>query len=242
MTATHRVLVTGASRGIGKAIALLLVQDGFDVVCNARGADGAEAVAQEIRELGGRASALVGDVGERTAIRDAIAKDIERHGAYYGVVCNAGTHADAAFPALSDRDWDDVLRSNLDAFFNVVQPCIMPMIRLRGGGRIVAMSSVSGMTGNRGQVNYSAAKAGLIGAVKALAVELGKRQITVNCIAPGIIETDMAENVADDLIRNAVPLRRRGTPQEVASLVRYLFTADAGYITRQVLAVNGGMV
>ena len=236
----RRVLVTGASRGIGRAIALALASDGFDVACNARGSP--DAVVEAIRADGAKAHALVGDVGERTSIRAAIAADIERHGPFYGVVCNAGSHADAAFPALTEADWDGVLQTNLDAFFNVVQPCIMPMIRLRGGGRIVAMSSVSGVAGNRGQVNYSAAKAGLIGAVKALAVELGKRRITVNCVAPGIIDTDMTDDVPDDLIRQAVPLRRRGTPEEVASLVRYLFTDLAGYITRQTFSVNGGMV
>lgn len=238
--AVRRVLVTGASRGIGRAVALALAQDGFHVVCNARGS--VSDVVDEIRNAGGRASALLGDVGEREAIRSVIEADIADGGAFYGVVCNAGIHADAAFPALTPTDWDDVMRTNLDAFFNVVQPCIMPMIRLRDGGRIVAMSSVSGIAGNRGQVNYSAAKAGLIGAVKALAVELAKRRITVNCVAPGIIETDMADDVPDEVISRMVPLRRRGTPDEVAGLVRFLFSDPAAYITRQAISVNGGMV
>ncbi len=240
MTGPRRVLVTGASRGIGRAIALALAGDGYHVACNARGPT--DAVVAEIRAAGGCARALNGDVGDRNAIRAVIAGDIERHGAFYGVVCNAGAHADAAFPAMSDADWDTVMRTNLDAFFNVVQPCVMPMIRLRDGGRIVAMASVSGIAGNRGQTNYSAAKAGLIGAAKALAVELGKRRITVNCVAPGIIATDMADEVPDNVIHQAVPMRRRGTAEEVASVVRYLFTDLAGYITRQTLSVNGGMV
>lgn len=238
--AARRVLVTGASRGIGRAVAVGLAQDGFEVVCNARGS--ATDVVEDIRRRGGRASAMLGDVGQRESIRSMIEAAIAERGAFYGVVCNAGTHADAAFPALSPADWDDVMRTNLDAFFNVVQPCIMPMIRLRNGGRIVAMSSVSGIAGNRGQVNYSAAKAGLIGAAKALAVELAKRRITVNCVAPGIIETDMAEDVPDEVVTGMVPLRRRGTPDEVASLVRYLFSDSAAYITRQAISVNGGMV
>ena len=238
--AVRRVLVTGASRGIGRAVAVALAQDGFDVVCNARGS--VSDVVDEIRDRGGRASPMRGDVGEREPIRLAIEASIADDGAFYGVVCNAGTHADAAFPALTPADWDDVMRTNLDAFFNVVQPCIMPMIRLRRGGRIVAMSSVSGIAGNRGQVNYSAAKAGLIGAVKALAVELAKRRITVNCVAPGIIETDMGDDVPDEVVSHMVPLRRRGTPDEVAGLVRFLFSDPAAYITRQAISVNGGMV
>ena len=241
MSATiRRVLVTGASRGIGKAVALALAKDGYEVVCNARRPP--DATLEAIRAVGGRATALLGDVGDRAAIRPLIETDIADHGAYFGVVCNAGVHADAAFPALAEEEWDTVVRTNLDAFFNVVQPCVLPMIRLRLGGRIVAMSSMAGIAGNRGQVNYSAAKAGLIGAVKALAVELAKRQITVNCVAPGIVETDMAAEVPDEMVRQLVPLRRRGTVDEVASLVRYLFTDSAGYITRQALAVNGGMI
>ncbi len=240
MTGPRRALITGASRGIGRAVALALAEDGFDVACNARG--DVEDVVGEIRSRGGTASALLGDVSDRVAIRAALDRDMADRGAFYGVVCNAGAHADAAFPALTEADWDDVLRTNLDSFFNVVQPCVMPMIRLRDGGRIVAMSSISGIAGNRGQVNYSAAKAGLIGAVKALAVELGKRKITVNCVAPGIVGTEMTQSTSDEIVERLVPLRRRGTPEEVASLVRYLFTDLAAYVTRQVLSVNGGMI
>ncbi len=238
--AKRRVLVTGASRGIGRAVAKALARDGFDVACNARGS--VAQVVDGIRAAGGVASSMIGDVGDREGIRAAIEANIAEYGSFYGVVCNAGTYADAAFPALTAEDWDSVIRINLDAFFNVVQPCIMPMIRLRDGGRIVAMSSVSGIAGNRGQVNYSAAKAGLIGAVKALAVELAKRRITVNCVAPGIIDTDMAGDVSTDIVARMVPLRRSGTPAEVASLVAYLFGELAGYISRQVISVNGGMI
>lgn len=240
MSGQRRALVTGASRGIGRAVALALAEEGFDVACNARG--DVEDVVDEIRSRGGTASALRGDVSDRAAIRAALDRDMTERGAFYGVVCNAGGHADAAFPALTEEEWDDVLRTNLDSFFNVVQPCVMPMIRLRDGGRIVAMSSISGIAGNRGQVNYSAAKAGLIGAVKALAVELGKRRITVNCVAPGIVGTDMTESTSHEIVERLVPLRRRGTPEEVASLVRYLFSDLAAYVTRQVLSVNGGMI
>ncbi len=240
MTGPRRALVTGASRGIGRAIALALAEDGFDVACNARG--DVEDIVTEIRSRGGAASALPGDVSDRNAIRAVLDRDLADRGAFYGVVCNAGAHADAAFPALTEAEWDDVLRTNLDSFFNVVQPCVMPMIRLRDGGRIVAMSSISGIAGNRGQVNYSAAKAGLIGAVKSLAVELGKRRITVNCVAPGIVGTDMTRSTSDEIVERLVPLRRKGTPEEVASLVRYLFSDLAAYVTRQVLSVNGGMI
>ena len=240
MTGPRRALVTGASRGIGRAIALALAEDGFDVACNARG--DVEDIVTEIRSRGGAASALPGDVSDRNAIRAVLDRDLADRGAFYGVVCNAGGHADAAFPALTEAEWDDVLRANLDSFFNVVQPCVMPMIRLHDGGRIVAMSSISGIAGNRGQVNYSAAKAGLIGAVKSLAVELGKRRITVNCVAPGIVGTDMTRSTSDEIVERLVPLRRKGTPEEVASLVRYLFSDLAAYVTRQVLSVNGGMI
>ena len=168
---------------------------------------------------------------------------METYGAYYGVVCNAGITRDNAFTAISGDDWDAVLHTNLDGFSNVLQPLIMPMIRTRRGGRIVAMSSVSGIMGNRGQVNYSASKAGLIGACKALAVELASRKITVNCVAPGLIDTDMAMDA--QVLEHAmkiIPAARMGTADEVASLVAYLFSDSAAYITRQVISVNGGMV
>ena len=182
------------------------------------------------------------DVSDRAACREILTADVEANGAYYGVVLNAGLTRDAAFPAFSDDDWDSVLRTNLDGFYNVLHPVIMPMIRRRQDGRIVCMASVSGITGNRGQVNYSASKAGIIGAAKALAVELAKRKITVNCVAPGLIDTEIVdENVPVDEILKAVPAARMGTPEEVAHAVRFLMDEKAAYITRQVIAVNGGL-
>lgn len=239
---TDSILVTGSSRGIGRAIALRLAQDGFDIVvhCRQRKA-AAETVANDIRNLGRQARVLCFDVADREAARRSLETDIETHGAYYGVVCNAGIHADGAFPALSDEDWDSVIHTNLDGFYNVVKPLVMPMIRRRAPGRIVVMSSVSGIMGNRGQVNYSAAKAGLIGAMKALAVELAKRRITVNCVAPGLIDTDMTDDLVTEEVLKMIPMRRTGTSHEVAATVGFLCSPEASYITRQVFAVNGGM-
>nr|WP_297459859.1 3-oxoacyl-ACP reductase FabG [uncultured Halomonas sp.] len=236
------LLVTGSSRGIGRAIALRLARDGYDVVLHCRQRrDAADGVAREIRELGRSARVLCFDVADREAARHAIEADIDAHGAYYGVICNAGIAADGAFPALTDDDWDSVMRTNLDGFYNVVKPLTMPMIRRRAAGRIVVMSSTSGQIGNRGQVNYSAAKAGLIGAVKALAVELAKRRITVNCVAPGLIDTDMtADRLGQEAVK-MIPMQRTGTSDEVAAAVSFLCSKDASYITRQVIAVNGGI-
>lgn len=237
------VLVTGSSRGIGRAIALRLARDGFDVVVHCRTRiDEAESVAVEVRALGRTARCLQFDVADRARAAGLIGADLEKHGAYYGVVCNAGLAHDAAFPAMSEEAWDSVIRSNLDAFYNVLQPVVMPMVRRRAPGRIVTLSSVSGLIGNRGQVNYSAAKAGVIGATKALAVELAKRSITVNCVAPGLIETDLAQEHAPvEEILKAIPAQRMGTVDEVAAVVSFLLSAGAAYVTRQVIAVNGGL-
>jgi 3-oxoacyl-[acyl-carrier protein] reductase len=237
------VLVTGASRGIGRAIALAAARDGHDVVVHCRtGLEQARALCGEIEALGAAARVLAFDVADRAAAASALLADIERHGAYYGVVCNAGIARDNAFPAMSGEEWDAVVHTNLDGFFNVLNPVVMPMIQRRKPGRIVTLASVSALMGNRGQTNYSAAKAGVIAASKSLAIELAKRAITVNCVAPGLIDTEM---VAPEVLEEAmkmIPLRRMGTPDEVAALVVFLLRPEAAYITRQVISVNGGMV
>ena len=240
---TESVLVTGSSRGIGRAIALRLAQAGHDIVLHCRsGLVDAEGVKAEIEALGRNARILQFDVSDRASCKAILEADVENHGAYYGVVLNAGLTRDGAFPALSEDDWDVVMRTNLDGFYNVLHPVMMPMIRRRAAGRIVCITSVSGLIGNRGQVNYSASKAGLIGAAKALAIELGKRKITVNCVAPGLIDTAMLdENVPVEELMKKIPAQRMGTPEEVAGAVNFLMSAEASYITRQVLAVNGGL-
>jgi 3-oxoacyl-[acyl-carrier protein] reductase len=236
------ILVTGSSRGIGRAIALRLAREGYELVvhCKSR-REQALQVCDEIIGMGGKARVLSFDLADRAAAQDILSADIKAHGAYYGVVCNAGLARDQVFPALSGEDWDLVLRSNLDGFYNVLHPVVMPMIQRRKPGRIVTLSSVSGLVGNRGQVNYSAAKAGIIGATKALALELAKRKITVNCVAPGLIDTDMLEGLPLEEAVATIPARRLGTAEEVAALVAFLMSEEAGYITRQVIAVNGGL-
>jgi len=236
------VLVTGSSRGIGKAIALRLARDGYDIVVHCRNhREEADRVAQAISALGRNARVLQFDVGERALVAAILETDIAQHGCYYGVICNAGIARDNVFPAMTGEDWDTVMRTNLDGFYNVLNPLIMPMARRRAPGRIVTLSSVAGLTGNRGQVNYSAAKAGIIGATKALALELARREITVNCVAPGLIDTDMLAGVPVDEALKLIPARRIGKPEEVAAAVSFLISEDAAYITRQVISVNGGM-
>ncbi|MFT5486380.1 MAG: 3-oxoacyl-[acyl-carrier protein] reductase [Paracoccaceae bacterium] len=238
----RQVLVTGASRGIGRDVALALGAAGYDIAVhyNTR-SDAAEDVASAIRGSGADARLLQFDIADRDTARTVIEADIEANGAYYGVVCNAGIAKDSAFPAMEPEAWDSVVHTNLDGFYNVLHPVIMPMVRKKEGGRIVVMSSVAGVMGNRGQVNYSASKGGLISAAKALAVELASRRITVNCVAPGLIETEMTENIEPDRVLDMIPAGRFGRPEEVASLVGYLFSSNAEYITRQVISVNGGM-
>ncbi|MCD9120402.1 3-oxoacyl-ACP reductase FabG [Cupriavidus sp. UGS-1] len=238
----HTVLVTGSSRGIGRAIALRLAREGHDIVVHCRSRrDEAESVADTVRSLGRAARVLAFDVADREQSARTLQQDVDAHGAYYGVVCNAGIARDAAFPAMTGAEWDEVIHTNLDAFYNVLNPVVMPMVQRRAPGRIVTLSSVSGLVGNRGQANYSAAKAGIIGATKALAIELAKRQITVNCVAPGLIDTEMIDAAVRDEALRLIPARRMGTPDEVAATVAFLLSADAGYITRQVISVNGGM-
>jgi len=236
------VLVTGSSRGIGKAIALRLACDGFDVVlhCRSQRAE-AEAAADAVRAMGRSARVLQFDIADRAESSAVLLADVEQHGCYYGVVCNAGVARDNAFPAMTGEDWDIVMSTNLDGFFNVVNPLVMPMVRRRAPGRIVTLASVSWLIGNRGQVNYSAAKAGIIGATKALALELAKREITVNCVAPGLIETDMISDVPMEEALKLIPARRVGKPEEVAAVVSFLMGEDAAYVTRQVISVNGGL-
>ncbi len=242
MRVTRRVIVTGASRGIGRACAFKLATSGFDVCVHYHAReDLAAQVVEHIKAARGSASLLQFDVSQRQQVAAALARDIDRHGAYYGAVCNAGIAVDKAFPALGGEDWDRVIHTNLDAFYNVLNPLIMPMIKLRQGGRIVCLSSVSGLVGNRGQTNYSAAKAGIIGAAKALAMELAKRNITVNCVAPGVIDTEMTENMYRDEAMKLIPMRRFGKVEEVAATVDFLLSDNAAYITRQVISVNGGM-
>jgi 3-oxoacyl-[acyl-carrier protein] reductase len=236
------VLVTGSSRGIGKAIALALADEGYELVLHCRAQrEQAEAVAHEIAQAGGSARILQFDVSDRAQTKAVLEADVEAHGAYYGVVCNAGIARDNAFPAMTGEEWDSVIHTNLDSFYNVLNPLIMPMVRRRQAGRIVTLASVSGLIGNRGQANYAAAKAGIIAASKSLAIELAKRNITVNCVAPGLIETDMVDEVPLEEALKMIPARRVGKPEEVAALVKFLMTPAAAYITRQVISVNGGL-
>jgi 3-oxoacyl-[acyl-carrier protein] reductase len=237
-----RVLVTGASKGIGKAIAIRLAKDGYQLAIHYnRDKAGIEDTAAEIRKFNIEPVIMQFDVCEREKIRAMLEKDMEINGVYFGVVANAGITKDNAFPSMTGEDWDAVIQTNLGGFYNVVQPIVMPMVRSRAKGRIVTISSISGIIGNRGQVNYSATKAGLIGATKSLALELAKREITVNCIAPGIITTEMTNSIPEE-VKQTIPMRRYGLPEEVAGVASFLFSDDASYVTRQVISVNGGLI
>ncbi|MAZ04348.1 MAG: 3-oxoacyl-ACP reductase FabG [Sneathiella sp.] len=237
-----RILVTGASGGIGRAIALRLAKDGFEIVAHCgRNRDAGQQTVDLIEAAGGTARLVQFDISDRDECRDILIPEVEEFGAFYGAVLNAGITRDTAFPAMTDEEWDAVIHTNLDGFYNVLKPITMPMVSARKGGRIVVISSVSGEMGNRGQVNYSASKAGLIGAAKALALELAKRKITVNCVAPGLIETAMSDDLPLEEMMKLIPLRRLGDVDEVAATVAFLCSDGAGYITRQVISVNGGM-
>src|SRR5574344_126379 len=234
------VLVTGSSRGIEKACAKYLAQNGYNIAIHcSTDISKLNDLQKEISSYDVNCRTLVFDVKDREQTKNILSEDIEQNGIYYGIVSNAGIAKDNPFPILEDSQWDNVLNTNLGGFYNVIKPLIMPLIQSKQG-RIVVMSSISGLAGNRGQVNYSASKAGLIGAVKALSQEVAKRKITVNCIAPGIIESDMTKDLPEDVIKQ-IPLKRMGNPKEVASLVNYLLSEDAGYITGQVISVNGGL-
>ena len=239
---TRRVLVTGASRGIGRAIAVRLAADDFDVTVHYRsGADAARETLAAVEAAGGTGSLLAFDVTDRAATAAALEAELEQRGAFWGVVSNAGVTDDGPLAGLSGEAWDRVVDTSLGGFYNVLRPLLMPMVRLRSGGRVVAISSVTGRTGNRGQANYAAAKAGLIAATRSLALELAKRGITANSVAPGFVETDMVAGLPREELEKLIPMGRFGAPEEVAGCVAFLFGSEASYITGQTLGVDGGL-
>ncbi len=242
LTEKKAVLVTGASGGIGAEIALQAARAGYFVVAHYRnGKEKTEKLIELIKSEGFEAEAVQFDIADRKQCFETIESLIDKYGAFWGVVNNAGVNHDGTFAGLSPESWDSVVHTNLDSFYNVIQPFVMPMCRKKRG-RIICISSVSGIMGNRGQTNYSASKAGIIGASKALAVELASRGITVNTVAPGVIETDMVKDLDMDRVLPSIPMNRLGRAEDVAALVVFLLSEQAGYITRQVISVNGGMV
>ncbi|MBQ7676325.1 MAG: 3-oxoacyl-ACP reductase FabG [Campylobacter sp.] len=237
-----RVLITGSSAGIGKACALRLAKAGYEVVLHGRNLVNLQAVADEICKFGvKKPEILIFDVADTVAAKEILTKDLQ-NGVYYGVILNAGITRDNTFAGLEEDDWKSVIDTNLNSFYNVLNPVLMPMIRAKSPARIIVMSSVSGIMGNRGQSNYAASKAGLIAAAKSLAIELASRKITVNCIAPGLIDTAMTDlgELKDEIIKQ-IPARRIGEADEVAALAEFLLSENASYITRQVIGVNGGL-
>lgn len=236
-----KILVTGASGGIGRAIAVDAAKSGYYVICHYNhGKEKAQETLSLIEKEGGHGEVIQFDVTDRDQCKIRLDELLENHGSLWGVVNNAGINKDNTFAGMSGEEWDSVVHTNLDSFYNVLNPLVMPMCRKKQG-RIITIASVSGVIGNRGQTNYSASKAGIIGATKALAVELASRSITVNCIAPGIIETEMVKDAPVDLILQTVPMKRVGKPEEVSSLAVFLLSEQASYITRQVISVNGGI-
>ena len=241
------VLVTGASGGIGRSIAVEAAKAGYYVICHYNsGVERAQETLRLIEEAGGKGEIVKFDVRNREECREILNKITEEKGPLWGIVSNAGITRDNVFAAMKGDEWDDVIRTDLDSFYNVIQPLVLPMARRtnKRGGRIIVISSITGIIGNRGQVNYSAAKAGIIGAAKALAMELASRKITANCIAPGLIETDMIKGIIPEMyekIVESIPMNRVGKPEEIASLAVFLLSEESGYITKQVISVNGGM-
>ncbi len=246
-TEEKKVLVTGASGGIGKAIAIEVAKAGYYVICHYNGNKAkAEDTLKQIVDNGGKGEIIQFDISNRDDCKAKLTEMTEKQGLLWGIINNAGITRDNTFVALSGDDWDSVIHTNLDSFYNVLSPLVMPLASRKNkrGGRIITISSVSGISGNRGQTNYSASKAGIIGATKALAVELAGRGVTVNCIAPGVIETEMTKAIDPavyEMIMSTIPMKRAGKPEEIAGLAVFLLSEAAAYITRQVITVNGGM-
>lgn len=237
-----KVLVTGSSRGIGRAVAIDLAMAGYDPVVHCvRSLEEAREAADEVKSLGASGDVLRFDISNREETSRVLSEYVSENGAFYGIVLNAGIVADNSFPAMEGDEWDRVIRTDLDSFYNILKPLVMPMVLSHIRGRIVVITSVSGVDGNAGQSNYAAAKAGLAGAAKSLAVELAPRGITVNCVAPGFVETSMTASLQANEIIKSIPMRRFAKPGEIASLVRYLLSEEASYITRQVIRVDGGL-